>query len=109
MNDRPTDSQVLLLQQKLDNHIAAFHAHCEAEEKRWEHLISAQERNTKCIEDLTSSTQDLIESTRDIVSVWNAASGTVKTMSALGRFVKWISGFAFVVAFIAWLSKQFPG
>lgn len=106
---RSTDAQVLLLQQKLDDHIEEFHEHCESEEKRWEHLIVAQERNTKSIEDLTRSTQELTESTRDIVLAWNAANGTVKTMSVLGKFVKWLSGFAFVGAFITWLFKQFPG
>jgi len=102
------DEQVLLLQQKLDDHIEDFNEHCEQEEKRWEHLIVAQERNTKCIEDLTRSTKELTESTRDIVSAWNAANGTVKTMSALGKFIKWLSGFAFIGGFLMWLFKQFP-
>jgi transketolase len=106
---RSTDAQVLLLQQKLDDHIEEFQTHCEDEEKRWSHLIEAQERNTKCIEDLTTSTRELTESTRDIVSAWNAANGTVKTMSALGKFIKWLSGFAFLGGFLTWLFKQFPG
>ena len=103
------NTNVLLLQQKLEDHIDDFNKHCADEERRWEHLISAQEYNTKCIQELTQSTKELTESTRDIVSAWNAANGTVKTMSALGRFVKWLSGFAFVGAFLTWLFKQFPG
>lgn len=110
MNERrSTDPQIILLQRKLDSHIEDFHEHCEAEEKRWEHLIVAQERNTKSIRDLTKSTQELTESTRDIVVAWNAANGTVKTMSVLGKFVKWLSGFAFLGGFLTWLFKQFPG
>lgn len=109
MDRRSTDAQVLLLQQKLDDHIEEFHEHCGQEENRWNKVITAQEQNTKCIQELTQSTKELTESTRDIVSAWNAANGTVKTMSALGRFVKWLSGFAFVGAFLTWLFKQFPG
>ena len=104
---RSTDAQVLLLQQKLDGHIEEFHEHCESEEKRWEHLIVAQERNTKSIEDLTRSTQELTESTRDIVLAWNAANGTVKTMAVLGKFVKWLSGFAVVGVIASYISKLF--
>ena len=109
MDRRSTDAQVLLLQQKLDDHIEDYKKHCEDEEKRWDHLIVAQERNTQCIKELTQSTKELTDSTRDIVSAWNAANGTVKTMSALGRFIKWLSGFAFIGAFLTWLFKQFPG
>ena len=108
MDRRHSDTQVLLLQQKLDDHIDDFHRHCEDEEKRWDHLIVAQERNTKSIEELTTSTKALTESTRDIVAAWNAANGTVKTMSALSKFIKWLSGFAFVGIFFAWLVDKFP-
>ncbi len=105
---RHSDAQVLLLQQKLDDHIGVFTQRCEEEERRWDHLMQSQERNAKCIEDLTSSTKGLTEATRDIISAWNAANGTVKTLSALGRFVKWVSGFAFVGAFIVWAAKHLP-
>lgn len=108
MDRRQSDTQVLLLQQKLDDHIDDFHRHCEDEEKRWDHLIVAQERNTKSIEELTTSTKALTESTRDIVAAWNAANGTVKTMSALSKFIKWLSGFAFVGIFFTWLVDKFP-
>ena len=108
MDRRQSDTQVLLLQQKLDDHIDDFHRHCEDEEKRWDHLIVAQERNTKSIEELTTSTKALTESTRDIVAAWNAANGTVKTMSALSKFIKWLSGLAFVGMFFAWLVDKFP-
>ena len=103
------NSHVLLLQQKLDDHIEAFNEHCESEEARWEHLIAAQERNSVCIENLTNSTKELTNSTRDIVRAWNAASGTVQTMSALGKFVKWIGGFAFIISFIVWFLDKTSG
>lgn len=94
---------IILLQQKFDDHLVEYKKHCEDDEKRrdddekrWNHLIVAQERNTQSIKELT-------ESTRDLVSVWKAADGTVKTMSALGRFVKWLSGFAVIGVFIKWI------
>ena len=99
-NRRSSDTQMLLLQQKLDNHIDEYKKHCEDEEKRWDHLIVAQERNTQSIQELTVAT-------RDIVTVWQAADGTMKTMSALGSFVKWLSGFAVVGVAIKWVFEHF--
>ncbi len=101
------DAQMLLLQQKLDDHIEEYKKHCEDEEKRWGHLIVSQERNTQSIRDLTASTKELTESTRDIVSAWQAANGTVKIMSTLGAFVKWLSGFAVVGIAFKWLFEHF--
>jgi hypothetical protein len=108
-NDRrSTDAQVLLLQQKLDDHIEDYKKHCEDEERKWDHLIAAQEHNTQCIKELTQSTKELTDSTRDIVSAWNAANGTVKTMSALGKFIKWLSGLAMVGVAINWVLEHLP-
>ena len=99
-NRREGDTQILLLQQKLENHIDDYKKHCEDEEKRWDHLIVAQERNTQSIKELT-------EATRDIVNIWQAADGTMKTMSAVGNFVKWLSGFAVVGVAIKWVFEHF--
>lgn len=90
------DEQIVLLQQKLDNHIEDYKKHCEEQDKRWDLVIVAQERNTEAIKDLT-------DSSRDLLSVWKAADGTVKTMSALGKFVKWLSGFAVLGVTINWI------
>ena len=97
---RESDNQIILLQEKLDNHIDEYKKHCEDEEKRWDHLIVAQERNTQSIKELT-------EATRDIVNVWQAADGTIKTMSVFGKFVKWLSGFAVIGVAVKWLFDHF--
>jgi len=97
---RGSDMQIILLQKKLDDHIEEYKQHCEDEDKRWDHLIVAQETNTQAIKDLTIATQD-------IVTVWQAADGTMKTMSALGKFIKWLSGFAVIGIFIGWLVEHF--
>ena len=104
---RSSDRQMVLLQQKLVNHIEEYKARCDADEKRWDHLIVAQEKNTEMIKELTNSTRDLTESTRDIVNAWQAANGTVKTMSMVGQFVKWLSGFAVIGVAVTWVFDHF--
>lgn len=84
----------MLMQQRLDNHIEEFNAHCEDEKERWIKFMEIQQSNTESIKQLVKSNTEICDSTRDIIEVWQAASGTVKTLSAFGRFVKWISGFA---------------
>ena len=97
---RKSDTQLVLLQQKLDNHIDDYKKHCDDENERWDHLIVAQERNTQSIKELT-------EATRDIVTIWQAADGTMKTMSAVGKFVKWLSGFAVLGVVANWVIEHF--
>ena len=94
------DTQILLLQQKLDNHIEEYKLNRVEETERWGYLIDAQELNTKSIKELTDSTLDL-------VLVWKAADGTMKTMSAVGKFVKWLSGFAVIGVAIKWTFDHF--
>jgi len=95
-NIREGDTRILLLQQKLDDHIAA-------EDKRWDLFISTQESNTESIRELVISNKELSDSTRDIVAVWKAADGTMKTLSTLGKFAKWLSGFTVLGVAIKWI------
>tara|TARA_R110000744_G_scaffold194637_3_gene313555 strand:+ start:903 stop:1238 length:336 start_codon:yes stop_codon:yes gene_type:complete len=106
-NRREGDSQILLLQQKLDNHIDDYHMYCAAEDKRWDKFISTQESNTASIKELVASNTMLSESTRDIVAVWQAADGTIKVASAIGKFVKWLSGFAVLGVAFKWVFDYF--
>jgi len=106
-NRREGDTQILLLQQKLDNHIEEFHEHCKSEDVRWDRFIATQESNTESIKQLVTSNKELSESTRDIVAVWQAADGTIKTMSAVGKFVKWLSGFTILGVAIKWFIEHF--
>lgn len=106
-NDRrQSDTQLVLLQQKLDNHIEEFHEHCKSEDARWDRFITTQESNTEQIKELVTSNKELSESTRDVVAVWQAADGTIKTFSAIGKFVKWLSGFAVVGVAIKWIADH---
>ena len=99
---RSSDGQIILMQHKFDNHIKEFHTHCDSfrrhcdeEDRRWGQLITVQEYNTFAIKELT-------ESTRDLIRAWQAANGTVKVMSVVGRFVKWLAGFAVVGTVVKW-------
>lgn len=91
-----TNSRLVLLQEKLDNHIEVYEEHRREEQTRWSNLIESQALNTKSIQDLT-------DSTRDLVTVWQAADGTMKAASAVGKFIKWLSGFAAVGMMINWI------
>jgi len=90
------DNEIILLQQKLDNHIEEYESYIENDKKRWDNLINVQERNTQSIKELT-------ESTGDLISAWQAATGTVKMMSAIGGFIKWLGGFAILGTLINWI------
>ena len=97
---RSSDDNMILLQQKLDNHIEEYHRHQECENKRWDHLFAAQEVNTKAISDLT-------EQTRDLIRAWQSINGTVRVASAVGNFFKWLSGFAVVGVIIKFCIDNF--
>lgn len=95
-----TDEQLILLQEKVDNHIEEYHTHREEENERWIHLLESQEKNALAINNLADSSRDLLEA-------WQAATGTVKVLSAIGKFIKWLSGFAIIGAFITWCVQHF--
>lgn len=96
---RRADEQLVLLQQIVDEHIKEYKVRCKNEDERWNHVISLQEANTTAITELS-------ESTRDLVAVWKAADGTMKTASAIGKFVKWLGGFAVVGVAIKWVFEH---
>ena len=96
---RERDEQIFFLQQKLDTHIDNYNSHREDEIKRWGQFMDAQEMNTSSITALTNSTADL-------VSAWTAADGAVRSMSAIGSVVKWLSGFAFIGVMINWVMEN---
>lgn len=113
-NKQKDDSILLLLQEKVDNHIEEFHEHRreyqvyrEEEAEKWDHylrsltqLAEAQSENTKAINDLTVNTKELL-------SAWQAAMGTVRTLSAVGKFFKWLGSFAIIGVFFTWFMEHF--
>jgi hypothetical protein len=97
LGDDSCDEREILIQRRLDNHIEEFRSHSEAEQERWDKLLSAQEKNNEAI-------REIAESTRDIVDAWQATSGAIKVGKSVGRFVKWVGGFAIIGVIAQWLS-----
>ena len=93
----------VLMQERLDDFEKKLDEHIADEDKRWDALLKAQELNTANIAKLT-------ENTAYVVAAWEAATGTVKTLSLVGRFIKWVGGFAFIGVMFAglndWMSNH---
>jgi hypothetical protein len=102
-----SDCDIVLLQQRLDHHIEEFVEHCARVDRRWDALLAAQKTNTASIGELITSTKQLNESTRDIITVWNAAHGTMKTLSVIGNFIKWLGGCSAIGLAVKYLSDVF--
>jgi RNAse (barnase) inhibitor barstar len=92
-NRNNTEYQLLSLQERLEQQVVDFAKYRDEMDKRWDVLTGMQETNTKLIEGVFESNRQLNESTREIINVWRAANGTVRTLSSLGKFIKWIGGF----------------
>ena len=82
----------VLLQKRLDDHIEKYEVDRRNDDTRWEHMVEAQQQNTLAINQLTDSTRQLVEA-------W-------QTTSSLGRFAKWLSGFAVLGGIVAWLTDH---
>lgn len=94
------------IQNKLDAHIQEFRDHVEQEDMRWSQIIDGQEKNNVAISQLVECTKDLHESTSDVVEAWKTGTSVIKFGGMVGRFIKWLGGFAIVGGMIAWLSNH---
>lgn len=95
--------ELVLLQEEFKAHVEEFRAHVKEEHARWDHLITVQENTTKSVNDLTTAVSAQVESTKDIIDAWNAANGAIKVGRTVSRFLKWLSGFAFIGVGAVWL------
>lgn len=86
--------KIILLQEKLANHIEDFNEHKNEEDARWLRMLDATESNSSCVHQLTLAVTELTLSTQGIVEAWQAGS-------VLGKLVKWLSGFGVAIALIA--------
>lgn len=103
----PENAELIMLQRKIDTHIAEFERQREADEKRWQHLLSITESNAKANADTAEAVRNLTEATRGLLEAWEAVGGAVKVGSALGSFIKWLSGFAVIGGAVAWVVSMF--
>jgi len=100
--------KLVLLQQnlqiheaKLDAHIEKFNEHLQGDDDRWHKILKVTEENSRNV-------QALVESTRGAIEAWQAASGAIKVGAAIGRFIKWASGFAIIGAIINYFIDKHP-
>ena len=94
-----TEKEIRLLQDKLDSHIkqceeraAKQNERDMKQDERWEKVIGMNEDNARNID-------ILITSTAEIIKAWEASS-------TLGRFVKWLSGFAVLGVIGSWIADH---
>lgn len=102
----PGDEELHLLQRRLDNHIGQFKQHVAQQDRRWDQLMQSQEDTNQSIKELVVCTTELHASTKDVVEAWNTGTSVVKFGSALGKFIKWLAGFAVLGGIINWLSQH---
>ena len=106
--DMVGDEELHLLQRRLEHHIGRFDEHVAQQDKRWDQLIQSQEDTNKSIKELVICTTELHTSTKDVVEAWNAAEGAVKVGAVVGRFVKWVAGFAVLASALSWIGLALP-
>lgn len=86
-----------------------FEDHCEAERKQWDELMQEIKLTQSSVHDLAEATRNLRESTRDLVEIieaWRSMNGVIKAGSAIGKFMRWLAGFAVIGAFITWWTNK---
>jgi len=106
-NDVPGDEEIHMLQRQLDTHIGKFEQHVAQADHRWERILASQEENTTSIQQLTVCTSELHASTKDVVEAWNTSTSVVRFGAMIGRFAKWVAGFAVLSGLIAWAGEHF--
>ena len=89
----PVNEELIRLQRRLESHIEDYRDFGYLNEMRHCKHEARQDKNLEAIEMLTVTTQG-------VVDAWVFANG-------FHRFVKWLSGFAFLGGAIAWLQHTF--
>jgi len=75
--------------------------HITSDDKRYKHYDDVHEKNTTDISNLITALATLTRATQGLVDGWIAAR-------AIQRFIKWLSGFAFLGAISAWAAGKLP-
>lgn len=99
--DVPDDISLIAVNRKLDTHLEEYHERKEEMEARYRQ----QQEDHKCvmhaISDLTCVVKEQVDATRGVVEVY-------VTTKNVQRFVKWLSGFAFLAGMLGWLATKLP-
>ena len=90
------------IEQKLDEHIFESQMYREQNQEMFVKLLESTKANTDSIGQLTAATAGIVE-------VYTASQGAIKVGSALGRFVKWLTGLAVVGVGFKWVWDHLGG
>ena len=100
------DSKLILLQERLDNHISDYEKRCEQDDGRWNKLLDSQIELNEAIRKQAESTDKLCTETEDLLKTWNAVRGTTVALAAVGKFIKWVSTIAIVAGIADWIARH---
>lgn len=95
----PVHDELIKIKSRLEEHLKNFERHEKEELRRYSEYFKIQHSNKRKIDDLCRSTSDLVDA-------WQAAEGVVKFGVTVGKFVKWLGGFAIIMAMIDWLTGK---
>lgn len=90
----PVKEELEKLSERLKKHERKFEEH---ESRFKKHL----HENEVKIDTLCQNTESLVEA-------WETLGGAVRFGTAIGKFVKWLGGFAVIIGIIDWLSRHGP-
>lgn len=90
------------IERKLDEHIFESQMYREQNQEMFVKLLESTKANTDSIGQLTAATAGIVE-------VYTASQGAIKVGTALGRFVKWLTGLAIVGVGFKWVWDHLGG
>jgi hypothetical protein len=90
------------IERKLDEHIFESQMYREQNQEMFVKLLESTKANSDSIGQLTAATAGIVE-------VYVASQGAIKVGSALGRFVKWLTGLAIVGVGFKWIWDHLGG
>jgi hypothetical protein len=99
------------LHDKLKKHVKRFEQHERDDIMKFDNLITAQESNTKAINELTISITTLVTNTGDVVQLHKDFQGAARIGKGVQGFMLWLLKWgaigAGIVTWITWLIDYF--
>lgn len=92
--------EIIRLRTRLESHIQDYRDHVLEEERRHYQEMQKQEAMASNIAQLMKALELQVKATEGLVNGWNA-------LAFFQKFIKWLSGFAFIGVMIAWYNDLF--
>lgn len=77
------------LNDRFDKHVKRFEKHERDDIMKFENLITAQEKNTEAVTDLTKSVTSLVENTSDVIQLHKDFQGAARIGKGVQGFMIW--------------------